>query len=222
MTDNNDPLKFLKDLENGVAETTDAAAKAVQNGVSTLIDGVGNAVDSAVALFNKGNDTNSDDQESQAEERPAKYRDNREVTFKRLGSKRIRVHEVYYDEEGRQCESPQQFISLSRTGVELLGGNALRPKILKSFNIKNADLYKEGETKAGNPFLSAFIGGAMGSQSETGPLKGAAIGLISTATAHDIWYLRISEHDNSISIYRLDGKADGEAVIDFLDAFALT
>lgn len=147
MTDNNDPLKFLKDLENGVAETTDAAAKAVQNGVSTLIDGVGNAVDSAVALFNKGNDTNSDDQESQAEERPAKYRDNREVTFKRLGSKRIRVHEVYYDEEGRQCESPQQFISLSRTGVELLGGNALRPKVLKSFNIKNADLYKEGELK---------------------------------------------------------------------------
>lgn len=62
----------------------------------------------------------------------------------------------------------------------------------------------------------------MGSQSETGPLKGAAIGLISTPTAQDIWYLRISEHDNSTSIYRLDGKADGEAVIDFLDTFALT
>ena len=212
MTDNNDPLKFLKDLENGVAETTDAAARAVQNGVSTLIDGVGNAVGSAVALFNKDNDTNSDDQESQAEERP----------FKKLGSKKIRVHEVYYDEQGRQCESPQQIISLSRTGIELLGGNALRPKVLKSFNIKNADLYKEGETKAGNPLFNAFIGGAMGSQSETGPLKGAAIGLISTPAAQDIWYLRISEHDNSTSIYRLDGKADGEAVIDFLDTFALT
>ncbi len=221
MTENNDPLKFLKDLEKGITETTDTAAKAVQNGVSTLIDGVGNAVGSAVALFDKDDDTNSNDQVSQAEERPAKYRDNREVIFKKLGSKKIHVYEIYYDEEGRQCESPQQIISPSRTGVELLGGNTLRPKVLKSFNVKNADLYKEGETKAGNPLLNAFIGGAMGSQSETGPLKGAAIGLISTPTAHDIWYLRISEHNNSTSIYRLDGKADGEAVIDFLNAFAL-
>ena len=81
MTENNDPLKFLKDLEKGITETTDTAAKAVQNGVSTLIDGVGNAVGSAVALFDKDDDTNSNDQVSQAEERPAKYRDNREVIF---------------------------------------------------------------------------------------------------------------------------------------------
>ena len=121
---------------------------------------------------------------------PIKYQDNKNVTFKPLLSQRISVTEIYCDSDEQECEGPVQEIVLSSSGVELSAKAGIKHKILKTFNIKNAYLYKKGKTESGNPIRNAVMGGLIGAQGGD-PFKGIVIGAISTPSPNDIWYIYI-------------------------------
>lgn len=174
-----------------------------------------------IGSFDNDGRESSEHDESEQKEIPPKYRDNREVEFKQFVSRKIKVCEVYRDSEGHECEEPEQELRLSCAGVELFVINGIRRKALRTMNVRNAELFKEGKTEGGDPIQHALLGGAIGAQGAAGSLKGMVIGMMATPKSRDIWYLRIFEYDGSVHIYRLNDKHSGEEVINFLDMCAL-
>lgn len=208
------PFELFDNVGKEITNSAEVAIKTLQEGASTLATGVGDAISGITETFN--NSCNKQDDRSV----PIKYQDNKNVVFKPLLSQRISVTEIYCDSDDRECEGPVQEIVLSSSGVELSTKTGIKRKVLKTFNVKNAYLYKEGKTEGGNPIRNAVMGGLIGAQGGD-PLKGIVIGAISTPSPNDIWYIHIFEHDDSSYIYRLPSKTDGEKIITFLDTYAL-
>lgn len=208
------PFELFDNVSKEITNSAEVAIKTLQEGASTLATGVSNAISEITETFN--NTSNDQDDRSV----PIKYQDNKNVVFKPFLSQKISVIEIYCDSDNRKCEGPAQEIVLSSSGVELSTKTGIKRKVLKTFNVKNAYLYKEGKTEGGNPIHNAAMGGLLGAQGGD-PLKGIIIGAISTPSPTDIWYIHIFEYDDSSCIYRLPSKSDGEKIITFLDTYAL-
>lgn len=208
------PFELFDDVSKEITDSADTAIKTIQQGAVTFATSVSDAISGITETFNDSSN------EQDNKKTPIKYQDNKNVTFKPLLSQRISVTEIYCDSDEQECEGPVQEIVLSSSGVELFAKAGIKHKILKTFNIKNAYLYKKGKTESGNPIRNAVMGGLIGAQGGD-PFKGIVIGAISTPSPNDIWYIYIFEHDDSSCIYRLPSKSDGEKIITFLDTYAL-
>lgn len=217
MADNNNPFKFLEDLGKGASDLVEEAAKTIQGGAGMVVDGVGGAVEVITKAVTGG----SQEEGLPKKNDSLKYRDNSEVNFDCRGTEKMNVKEVYLNNDGQECEGPSQEIRLSKAGVELFSENGRKRHFLRTMNVSNVELFKNGKTEGGNPMRNAAMYAAMGAASGDGPFPGAAIGFFCTPRPEDIWFMRIIEHDGTTSVYRLWGKSDGDRLVTFLDTYAL-
>lgn len=215
MVDNN-PFQLFEDIGKGIAETAEAAVKTVRGGAAMVIDGVGGAVEGIANVVTGGEQDKSLPQKNDA----PKYRNNSEVVFNCRGIEKLSVQEVYLDEEGHECEGPDQEIRLSKKGVELYSENGRKSTLIRSMNISDIDLFKNGKTEGGDSMRNAAMYRAMSVASGDGPFPGAAIGFFCTPRPEDIWCVRIKEHDGSVHVYRLLRKDSGDTLVTFLDTYA--
>lgn len=136
------PFELFDDVSKEITDSADTAIKTIQQGAVTFATSVSDAISGITETFNDSSN------EQDNKKTPIKYQDNKNVTFKPLLSQRISVTEIYCDSDEQECEGPVQEIVLSSSGVELSAKAGIKHKILKTFNIKNAYLYKKGKRKA--------------------------------------------------------------------------